>query len=445
MQTAHGFYGGQDSIGPNGGCAYHETEAIRRKRQLSRYQRGRLTYMHLTKEEERIFDGESGEGMQKAMELLVAIGDTYDAPRLIDISRAHAASSGQEGDLYFVELLARGGAACKVLTSTNPVYDMNCFDPLFNISEADSNVARRVKEAYRQIGAVLSWCCTPYITENIPMYGENVSFSESSATPFVNSVIGARTNREAAQSALAAGVIGKSPEYGLYFTENRRGTVLVEVEAVLRDEFDYSLLGQYVGKQMGYGIPVFTGLSTRPTTEDLINLCAMLNTTGAVSMFHIPEITVEAPTIEAAFGGRSIHESLAVTSRELRQTQEEQQTASGKIDLVQLGCPHYTLKQVIDVARHLAGKTIHDDVSFWVCTSATALLLAERMGYVDVIEQADGHVVADTCIDMVCWNRFEDKVGVTDSPKCAYYRRFKDVIVARLPDCVEAAVKGEWR
>jgi predicted aconitase len=402
--------------------------------------------MHLTREEERILNGELGVGMQKAIELLVAIGDAYDAPRLIEVSRAHAASSGQEGDLYFVELLAEGGASCKVPTSTNPVYDMECFEKLrFKISEEDSYVARKVKEGYRRIGAIPSWCCTPYITENIPMFGENVSFSESSATPFVNTVIGARTNREAAQSALAAGVIGKTPEYGLYFKENRRGTILVKVEASLKDEFDYSLLGQHVGKQVGYGIPVFVGIPERPSTEELINLCAMLNTSGAIPMFHIPGITVEAPTVDAAFGNDRPQDRITVTNRELRKTEEELQTSSGKIDLVQLGCPHYTLRQVMDVAKRLDGKRIHDGVSFWVCTSSTARLLADSMGYVDVIEKAGAHVVADTCIDVPCWNGCKNKVGITDSPKCAYYRRFKEVMVARMSDCVKAAIQGKWR
>jgi len=400
--------------------------------------------MYLNKEEERILNGELGEGMQKAMELLVAIGDAYDAEKLIPISRAHAASSGQEGDMYFVELLANGGASCRVPTTTNPVYDMEYFHSLFEISEEEAEVPRRVKEAYKRIGAILSWCCTPYITENIPLYGEHVAFSESSATPYVNSVIGALTNREAAQSALAAGVIGKTPEYGLHLKENRRGTHLVKVEAALKDEFDYTLLGQYVGKQIGYGIPVFTGISNPPTTEDLINLCAMLNTSGAVPMFYIPGYTVEAETVEEAFQGDTPEDKITVTERELKQTYEELQTTSGKLDLVTLGCPHYTLKQVGEVARLLKGKKIHPDVSFWVCTSATAKLLAERNGYVDIIRQAGGHVVPDTCIDEPCWHPYKEKVGATDSPKCAYYRRFKEAMVIRLKDCVEAAIKGEW-
>jgi predicted aconitase len=401
--------------------------------------------MYLTKEEERILNGEFGEGMRKAIELLVAIGDAYDAEKMIPISRAHAASSGQEGDLYFVELLADGGARCIVPTSTNPVYDIGYFHRLFDsIPEDEAEVARRVMEAYKRVGAILSWSCIPYMAENIPLYGETVAFSESSATPYVNSVIGARTNREAAQSALAAGVIGKTPEYGLLLKENRKGTHLVKVEATLKDEFDYTLLGYYVGKRIGYGIPVVTGITRQPSTEELINFCAMSNVPGAISMFYIPRFTVDASTIEEAFQGDAPEDKITVTDRELKQAYDELQTTSGRIDFVMLGCPHYTLKQVEEVARLLNGKRIHDDVSFWVCTSATTKVLAERNGYVDIIEKAGGHVVVDTCIDEPCWIAYKDKVGMTDSPKCAYYRRFKEAIVARLKDCTEAAIEGKW-
>lgn len=399
--------------------------------------------MHLTKEEERILDGESGAGMQKAMELLVAIGDAYDAEKMIPISRAHAASSGQEGDLYFVELLADGGARCKVPTSTNPVYDIEYFDKLFEIPKDEADVARRVMEAYERVGAILSWSCIPYMAENIPLHGETVAFSESSATPYVNSVIGARTNREAAQSALAAGVIGKTPEYGLHLKENRKGTHLIRVQAALKDEFDYTLLGYCVGKHVGYGIPVLTGISRRPNTEELINFCAMSNVSGAISMFHIPRFTVEASTVEEAFQGDIPKDKVTVTGQELKRVYDELQTTSGKIDFVMLGCPHYTLKQVEEVARLLDGKKIHDGVAFWVCTSATTKVLAERNGYVGVIEKAGGHAVVDTCIDEPCWIAYKDKVGMTDSPKCAYYRRFKEARVRRLRDCVETAIRGK--
>jgi predicted aconitase len=239
-------------------------------------------------------------------------------------------------------------------------------------------------------------------------------------------------------------VVGKTPRYGLHVRENRKGTVVAKVEAALKDEFDYTLLGYYVGKQIGYGIPVFAGISERPNTEELINFCAMSNTSGAIPMFYIPGFTVEASTVEEAFQDDVPEDKITVTDDDLKQAYEELQTTSGKIDFVMLGCPHYTLRQVDEVARLLNGKRIHAGVSFWVCTSATTKVLAERIGYVDMIERAGGHVVVDTCIDEPCWIAYKDKVGMTDSPKCAYYRRFKEAIVSRRGDCTEAAIKGRW-
>jgi hypothetical protein len=67
--------------------------------------------------------------------------------------------------------------------------------------------------------------------------------------------------------------------------------------------------------------------------------------------------------------------------------------------------------------------------------------MAERAGYVRILEEAGAHVVTDTCIDMFCYN-MRGKTGMTDSPKCAYYRRFGDVKVGSVEDCVAAAVEG---
>jgi len=390
--------------------------------------------------------GEYGEGTQNAMELLVAMGEAFDAERMIPVARAHAASSGQEGDLYFVEMLARGGAFCKIPTTTNPIADFEYFQKVINLADehGEASVAWKTKNYYRQIGAIMSQSCIPYLAENIPQYGEHVAFSESSATPYVNSVIGALTNRESIQTALAAGVIGETPEYGLHLKENRKGTVLVKVEANLKDGYSYSLLGQYIGKKVVYAIPVLVGIPKRPTIDQYINLCAMMNVTGAIPMFHIPGITVEAKTEEEAFAGNTPKDKITVTDHELRQTHEELQTTTGAIDAVILGCPHYNLDQMAELAKLLKGKKLRDSVSFCVNTSATTKLLAERVEYVSMIEESGAHVIVDTCVDMFCWNNLRGKTGMTDSPKCAYYRRFGPVRVGTVEECVAASVeKGE--
>lgn len=398
--------------------------------------------MQLTREEEQTLKGEFGAGKRAAIELLVAIGEAFDAQRMIPIKRAHAASSGQEGDLYFVEILAKGDASCKVITTTNPIADFDYFQKFINIADEheEASVAWRTKNYYKQIGAVMSQSCIPYLAENIPAFGEHVAFSESSATPYVNSVIGALTNRESIQTALAAGVIGETPDYGLHLKENRKGTVLVKVDATLKDGYSYSLLGQYVGKKIAYGIPVFLGIPKRPTIDQYINLCAMMNVTGAIPMFHIPGVTVEAKTEQEAFGGDIPKDKITVTDHELQQTHEELQTATGPIDAVILGCPHYNLDQLGELAALMKSKKLRPGISFWVNTSATTKLLAERAGYVSAIEETGAHVITDTCIDMFCWNNLRGKTGMTDSPKCAYYRRFGPVKVGTMEACVGASV-----
>jgi len=399
--------------------------------------------VYLTNEEELILKGGSGIGSQQAMELLVAIGEAFDAERMIPINRAHAASSGQEGDLYFVEMLAKGGATCKITTTTNPISDFDYFQKIINIAEEheEASVAWKTKNYYKQIGAIMSQSCIPYLAENIPEYGEHVAFSESSATPYVNSVLGALTNRESIQTALAAGVIGKTPMYGLHLKENRKGTVLVKVDANLKDDYSYSLLGLYLGKKIGNAIPVLVGISKRPTINQYINLCAMMNTSGAIPMFHLPGFTPESRTVEEAFGGDTPEDEITVTDHELDETNEGLQTATEGIEAVILGCPHYNLDQMSQLAGLLNGKKVRRDVSFWVNTSATTKLLAERSGYVETIEHSGAHVVVDTCIDMFCWNNLKGKTGMTDSPKCAYYRRFGPVKVAKVEECVAASVE----
>jgi hypothetical protein len=399
--------------------------------------------MHLTPEESKILRGENGEGARIAMELLVAVGEGFEAQKMIPISRAHAASSGQEGDLFFVEMLAKGGGRCKIPTTTNPVVNFEYFEKIMDITEeeAEASVARKVKYYYEQIGAVMSQSCIPYLAENIPQYGEHVAFSESSATPYVNSVIGAFTNRESIQTALAAGIIGKTPEFGLHFPENRKGTVLVKVETEMKDGYDYSLLGQYVGKKVGNGIPVFEGISKRPTIDQYVNLCAMMNVTGAIPMFHIPGFTVEAKTTDEAFDGNPRIDKITVTRQELKETEDELQTTNGKVDLIMLGCPHYNLDQLGDIAKLLRGKRIRSDITFWINTSATTKIMAERAGYLKILDEAGTRVITDTCIDMFCFNNLKGKTGMTDSPKCAYYRRFGNVRVGSMEECVATAIE----
>ena len=266
--------------------------------------------MQLTDLERDMLEGKHGEGTALAMRVQVGVGKAFYAERMVPITRAHVALSAQDADLWFVSKLVDGGAHCVVSPTVNPSIDIAYLDEnLFEVPQEGRDIVTATNEAYRRIGATMTLDCAPGLEKNVPAFGEVIAFSESSATPYVNSVLGARSNRESSHSALCAAVTGRVPEYGLLLDKNRKGQILVEVEAEIRDDFDCSLLGwAYPMKYKGLEIPVFTGIDARPTPEGFLNFGAELNTSGCVSMYHIAGITPEAPTVEAAFGGNAVLE-----------------------------------------------------------------------------------------------------------------------------------------
>lgn len=398
--------------------------------------------MKLTREEQCMLDGSYGPGTALAMKIQVAIGEAFNAPRMVPVTRTHVALSNQEADLWFVEKLVAGGAVCRVSPTVNPGFDLEYFQCITTVEPEDEAVIRRTREAYKAIGATLTYDCTPYLQQNIPRFGEIVSYSESSATPFINSVYGARTNREAAQSALCAAVTGVTPLYGYLLEENRKGEVLVRVEADMKSDFDYQMLGYFTPEKTGFKIPVFTGLEN-PTPEALMNLGAQLNTGGNVAIYHIAGVTPEARTVEDAFHGEKPAEEVVITNEDLKGMRERLSDQGGKIDFALYGCPHFSIRQVTTVANLVKGRKLA--VPLWIMTSSLTKELAARMGLLDILKEAGGDIVADTCMDQPCWKFLYGKKGITDSPKCAYYTKRRDMqfVITNLKESVEAALRGE--
>lgn len=399
--------------------------------------------MRLTQEQQDMLDGKYGKGTAYAMKIQVAIGESFGAERMVPITRAHVALSNQEADLWFAEKLLNASARCRVAPTVNPGFCLSFFQSRDMVSPEYADLMQRTHNAYKGLGAVLSYNCTPYIDTNVPNYGEIIAFSESSATPYVNSVWGARTNREGANSALCAAVTGFVPEYGLLLDENRKGNILVEVQAEMKNDYDYHMLGM-MGKKIGNGIPVFTGLPKHISKEALRNLGAELNTSGAYGMYHIVGFTPEAPTLEAAFGGKEPERKVVITNEDLQEELKKISLEGNRqIDFAMFGCPHFTLEEVKHIAERIEGKKLRKEM--WILTSSHVKEMAVRMGLDEIITQAGGFIVPDTCPDQPCWGHLNGKVGITESPKCAYYpqRRGIHFVIRDLDTCIEAALTGE--
>lgn len=377
-----------------------------------------------------------------ALKILVGIADAFDAPGLVPISRAHVALSNQDADLWFAEKLSNAGAKCKIPPTINPGFCIDFFTTHNMVSDQDAHMMQRTLNAYKALGARMNFSCTPYLFDNIPRQGEVIAFSESSATPYVNAVWGALTNRESAQSALCAAVIGKTPEYGLLLKANRRATARVVVKADLTDDFAFQQLGWAIPGKIGYRIPVLEGVPEDVSMEAFMNLGAQLNTAGAVAMYHVVGVTPEAPTLEAALQNHEPEIEVEINQKDLDAQIENFSDEPGPIDFVMFGCPHHTIRQVQQVAAMIDGITLKAEL--WILTSSYTLEMAKRMGLLEVINKAGGNVIADTCPDQPCWRHLKDKKGATDSPKCAYYPKRRGIrfVVRDLKTCVRAALKG---
>ncbi|MEM3551116.1 MAG: aconitase X catalytic domain-containing protein [Candidatus Bathyarchaeia archaeon] len=414
--------------------------------------------MYLTGEEERMLEGEFGSGVEKAMEILVALGDLYDAERLIPVSSAHMAGNfgvlGVEG-VEWLEEFAESGVKAKVFATVNP----QCFDFEFwremVVPEIFRKMQLRIDEALRKLGFKLFYTCQHFLVGNLARKGEHLAWAESVSEVFANSVFGAMTNREGDHSAIAAAVVGKTPEYGMHLPENRVGNVLVDVSQLKLENYtstDYAAMAYHTGRVVGDEIPVFANLPKSISLQNLLSIAYALPVSGAVPMFHAVGITPEAQTLKEAFGGDKPDEKITITPSEVENVYEElRMTDEEKVDYVIFGCPHCTLQEIEEIAILLEGKKVHPKVKLWVFTSKATKSYADRMGYSHMIGKAGGLVLADTCPSGGMYTYLKEQgahVVVTNSVKQVYYSHGlfnMGSILASTENCINAAVKGRWQ
>ena len=104
-----------------------------------------------------------------AMEIQVAIGETFDAPRMVPVTRTHVALSAQDADLWFAEKLLSKGAKCKIPPTINPSICIKYLNEhLHEVPDEGKNIVFATNEAYRKLGAQLTFDCTPYLQQNVP-------------------------------------------------------------------------------------------------------------------------------------------------------------------------------------------------------------------------------------------------------------------------------------
>lgn len=383
---------------------------------------------------------------QLAMRVLVRVGETMGAARLLDITSAHIDGCLYHGraGLDFAERLVSGAAHVRVPATLN-VSSLDLLHPdLYRGDEATATAARHLMECYVEMGCVPTWTCAPYQLPNRPAFGEHVAWAESNAIVFANSVLGARTNRYGDFIDICAAITGRAPAAGLHLDEHRAATVVIHLADIPHPapRLLYPVLGHLVGGIAGSRVAAISGLAgTDPDEDDLKALGAGAASSGGVGLVHIVGITPEAPDL-ATVATASVEEC-TVTAADFRDAVADLTTVrSTSLDAVAVGTPHASTAELERIAVLVSGRRLR--VPLFVSTSRSSLARS-AYGVVECMEDAGVTIVTDTCTYVTPILQPEIHTVMTDSAKWAYYAPGNlgvDVAFGSLDDCVESATAG---
>lgn len=325
--------------------------------------------MLLTKEQQEMYDGAKGETMAKVMKTLVMYGEAFGAERMVEVTGefGHTVISFGLGIMKPVyalyDELLKAGAQSKQKFSVDPrpIDKKNVPSNLIQniVFDVMYSQQKRYEQQLRSFGVMNeeAYTCTCYLPEvgNTPKRGDVLSWAESSAVVYANSVLGARCNRNSGILELMGSIAGCVPEFGLLTDEGRKADWIVELRTSKLP--DAQLFGSAVGMKVLEKVPYVKGLDKYLGNELNDKACTYLKdfgaataSNGSVGLYHIENLTPEAVDI----GEKLIRANApvyVVDDAEIEHVKNSYpviwKNKDAKPKLCFVGCPHMTLTQLI--------------------------------------------------------------------------------------------------
>ena len=404
--------------------------------------------MKLTKEQQEIYDGKKGETLAKVMKTLVMYGEAFEAEKLVPITSRYnhlVTSFGLKvmSPVYdLMQQLLNAGVTSGQKFSVDPrpldkKVPANCLQKLvfnkFMYTKQDF-----YEEQLKKLGLMNedAFSCASYMDEvgNKPNKGDILSWAESSAVVYVNSVLGARCNRNSGIIDIMGSIVGYVPYFGLLTDEGRKATWIIKVETSKKPEAQ--LLGSAIGMKVMEDVPYVVGLDKWIGNELNDEACSYLKdfgaataSNGAVGLYHIDNLTPEAKEL----GDKLITPEAKVyiiDDAELDRVKREYpvvwKNPNAKPKLCFVGCPHLSLQQLKDwtenIEKELKNNNRKKVAIKTVFTAAPGVLEKfEQTEYAKRLENT-GVVVSYICPLMYMNNPLCKKVPViTSSNKLRTY------------------------
>ncbi|KAF5643078.1 DUF521 domain protein [Fusarium sp. NRRL 52700] len=396
-------------------------------------------------------EGVHGEATRISMKVLARVADMMGAQEMMDVTQAHVDGAWYgPGSLAFAKRLRDWGGRFRIPSTINSLnIDQRRWRTLGIDTELGST-CDELTQAFLDMGGKVSFTCVPYLLETTPKLGDSIAWGESNAVIYANSVIGARTLKNPNMLEILIALTGRAPKAGAYLDENRIAELHIHVQPFRDiDSSFWPVLGYAVGVAASASIPVVTGLEDMgPSTTDFKAFSAAFATSSSAAMFHMVNLTPEAPTLEAVCGG-DVPPRINFGWKELNDCWHEFNHSSEprQVGLISLGNPHFTLQEIKDLSILCRGKAKHADVAVIVTCGRAVHGLASQAGYVRDLEAFGVQFLTDTC-----WCSIEEpiipkeaKVIMTNSGKYIHYgpgltgRQF---CFGSLEMCAKTAITG---
>ena len=403
-----------------------------------------------------MLSGDWGYPRQWAMEHQLRVGAFFDAERLTEVSQAHMMADTEslgEAGVAFVEKLAacpKDEREVRIPMITDPRgIDFAHYRELGQ-EEWMADLEQRAIDAFKALGILMTDTCINYQTIMPPARGERLAFGDTGVVIYCNSVLGAYSNFEGGPSALAAGLTGRVPCYGLHLDENRRATRRFRLEYQPRNLVEWGALGALVGKRTGsyWDVPVIENVEGPLSSDELKHLGAAMASYGSVPLYHLVGITPEAPELSSVCNPDNLAAE-AVTEQEFAEFLGSYGSKGDKVDVVVFSAPQLSLLELAELATILDGKTVHRDTALLAVTSPVVAADARRLGISGRIESAGGRVLQGMCF----YQSYAREMGEANGWTTLLSNSAKLVNIiggygyrpalASMRDCVAAAVAGE--
>ncbi|TVY59871.1 Uncharacterized protein Focb16_v003964 [Fusarium oxysporum f. sp. cubense] len=408
--------------------------------------------IQLDDDDRATLSGANGVAARISLNIILRMARLMGAKELMSVTQSHADAAWYgPGSVAFGQRLRDWGGRFKVPTTINSLnVDQKRWKALGVNSEFGS-ACDGLAKAFVDMGGKISFTCAPYLLETAPQLGDSIAWGESNAVVYANSVLGARTLKNPNMFEVLIALTGRAPKAGVYLDENRLAQVWLRVSPPRgTDDSFWPILGYALGAIAMSRTPVITGLEhMKPTSDNFKAFAAAFATSSSTPLFHMVNLTPEAPTFDAIAPKDKKLGAVNVNLRDLDAIWEEFNHGSvpRDIDLVSFGNPHFSFQEIKEVARLCKGRTKNDSVAVIVTCGRSQYGLALQAGYIGELEEFGVQFLQDTC-----WCSIEEpvlpketRVIMTNSGKYIHYgpgltgRQFA---FGNLEMCVDAACTG---